>query len=232
MSLRHGCCGLAWGRGCRQRIDLEGEAVDLADYYELSGGQRGGRDGVPEFAVDEDFALRRECGLCDSGFAHQALGSGYYFIAPRFEGDGHQESGDQAERNAHCQRGQQVDAHFGDRRIDQKQASQGEKRDPADGEHSVGGELRFGGEESEGSENQSQRRKTRRQKIKRESREQNENYADGSWNHRAGVIEFDVECERADGENQERDVRVHESVQDVFLERHFERNNGLACKVQ
>ncbi len=165
--------------------------------------------------MDKDFALRRECGLCDSGFAHQALGSGDYFIAPRFERDRHEEGGDQAERNADGQRGQQVDAHFGDRRIDQKQASQGEKRDASDGENSVRGEFRFGGEESERAENQSQRRKTRGQKIQREGGEQNENYADGSRNHRAGMIEFDVECERADGENQERDVRVHESVQDV-----------------
>ena len=92
------------------------------------------------------------------------------------------------------------------------------------------GELGFSGEEGEGSEDQSQRRKTRGKKIEREGGEQDEDDADRARDDCAGMVEFDVESKRANGEKQKRDVRVHEVVEDVLLESHVKRNDGLACE--
>ncbi len=220
------------GSGCGQRLDLEQESVDAAHDDGLAGGHIGGGDGVPEFAVDEDLSARGKRGLRDSGFADHSLSAGDHLVAAGFESDAHQECGDQAERNADRERGEQVDAHFRDGRIDEEQASEGEERDAADGEHAVTGELGFGGEKREGAENQAQRGKARGQQVQGEGRDQDEDDAHGSGNDRAGMIEFGVKRERADGEQDEGDVRVHQIVEDVFLERHAERRDGLAGELE
>ncbi len=199
---------------------------------DLAGGQVGGGDGVPEFAVDEDLAARGERGLRDAGFADYSLRAGDHFVAAGFERDAHQERRNQSERNADRERGEQVDAHFRDGRIDEEQASESEESDAADGEHAVGGELGFGGEKCEGGENQAQRGKARGQQVQSEGRDQDEDDAHGSGNDRAGMIEFGIESERADGEQNEGDVRVHQIVEDLFFERHAERRDGLAGELE
>ncbi len=92
-------------------------------------------------------------------------------VAASFESDAHQERGDHAEGNADRERGEQMDAHFRDGRIDQKQAAESEERDAANGEHTVGGEFGFGGEKREGGKNQDQRGKARGQQVQGESRQ-------------------------------------------------------------
>ena len=163
--------------------------------------------------MDKDFALRRECGLCDSGFAHQALRSGDDFVAPRFERDSHQEGCDQAERNAYGQRGQQVDAHFGNRRIDQEQAPKVSSAMPPTVSTPCVANLASAAKRANAPRISPSAAKRVGRKFSAKAASRMKHYADGSRNHRAGMIEFDVECERADGENQERDVRVHQSVQ-------------------
>ena len=141
------------------RLDLKQKAVDPAHDHGLASRYVGGGDGVPEFAVDEDLSARGKCGLRDAGFADQSLSAGNHLIAACFESDAHQECRDQAERNADRERGQQVDAHFRDGRIDKEQSSEREESDAADGEHAMGGEFGFGGEKRECAENEAQRGK-------------------------------------------------------------------------
>ena len=109
-----------------------------------------------------------ERSLRDSCFANETLGSSDYFVAPRFQCDRHQEGGDQSKGNADSESGQQVDAHFRNGGIDQKQTAEGEQSDPSDGEDSVGRELGFGREESKGAQNQDQGRKASRKQIESE----------------------------------------------------------------
>ena len=96
ISKRH-CRRRSHCRRCSERIDLQRQPIDLPHHHQLPDGKRRRRDRVPEFAVNEDLALRRKRGLRHSGFADQALRSGDHFVAARFDGDGHQEGGDQAE---------------------------------------------------------------------------------------------------------------------------------------
>ena len=159
----------------------------------------------------------RAC-LHDAGFSDQALLSGDDFVAAGPQRDGHQERRDDAERNADCQRGEEMNAHFGDRGVHQEKAAEREERDASDGENSMGYKFGFGGKESESSEDQDQRGEAGREQIQRESGDENEYDADGSGNDRAGMIELDVERERPDRKQQECDVRVHEFVEDAFLD--------------
>ena len=46
------------------------------------------------------------------------------------------------------------------------------------------------------------------------------------------MIEFGIERERADGEQNEGDVRVHQIVEDLFFQRHAERRDGLAGELE
>ena len=144
-----------------------------------------------------------------------------------FRRDGHQESGDEAERNAHGQGGQQVDAHFGNRRVDQQQASKRQQHDAADGEHAVAGELGLGGEKRERPQDQHQGGKARGQQIESKCREQNEDNANRAGHDRAGVVELRVEREGANREQNESDVGIHQVGEDALLERHAERHDGL-----
>ena len=57
------------------------------------------------------------CG--DSDFADQSLFAGDNFVAAGAHGDAHQKGGDNSERDADGERGRQMDAHFGDGRVDQ-----------------------------------------------------------------------------------------------------------------
>jgi hypothetical protein len=43
-----------------------------------------------------------------------------------------------------------------------------------------------------------------------------------------GVVEFDVKSQGADRKQQERNVRVHQIIENVLLERHLEGHDGLA----
>ena len=80
-----------------QRIDLERQAVDPADYYELSGGQA--EDATA--SQSSPWTKTLPCGesaVCATPVSpDQTLRSGDHFVAPRFESDRHEEGGDQAE---------------------------------------------------------------------------------------------------------------------------------------
>nr|UXE45691.1 hypothetical protein Hi04_10k_c5190_00029 [uncultured bacterium] len=143
--------------------------------------------------MNEDLALWRERSLRDSGLAKQTLGSSHDFIAACFEGDRHQESSNQSEWDADGERCQEMDAHFRDRRINQEQAAQRQKNDASDGQDSMGGKLGLGSKQSECAQNESQCGEPRRKKIKRKGGQQDKNYAHGSWDHCAGMVEFDIE---------------------------------------
>src|SRR5579863_9525868 len=173
------------GRGgrwasCGYRFDLKQESVDATDDNRFSNGQIRGRDGIPEFAVHEYFSARRERGLGDANFADQALRPGDNFIPSSLESDAHQECGDEAERNAYRKRGEQVNPHFRDWRIDQQQSPKSKQRDAADGEHAVASEFRFSGEERKRAENEHQRGEARGKKIQRKGGDQNKDDAHGS----------------------------------------------------
>ena len=114
------------GVRCCRRFDLKQEAIDLTHHHGLAGGHVGKRNGVPEFAVDEYFPSGRKCSLGDASLSHQAFHAGYNFVSPRFQSQGHQERSDETEWNADRERGEQVDAHFGDRGIDEEQSSESE----------------------------------------------------------------------------------------------------------
>ena len=103
-----------------------------------------------------------------------------------------------------------MNAHFGDGRIDQEQASQRQQDDSASGKHAVAGELGFGGEKQKGADDHGNRREAHRQQVQGERRQQDEDHAHGSGNDRAGMVEFGVEGKGSDGEQDEGDVRVHE----------------------
>src|SRR5271155_2736292 len=98
------------GSGLRLRkwgwVDGQLQTLYLADYDRLSCWQIGRRNCIPEFAVYEDFSLRRKSTLGEADFSNQSLNPGYNFVGPRFQGDAHQEDGDDSEWNADGECGQ------------------------------------------------------------------------------------------------------------------------------
>src|ERR1700680_336100 len=160
------------GLGYGQRFDLKHQPIYSKYHHGLARGQVRRRDGVPEFAVDEYLAARGKRSLRDASFTDQSLCAGDLLIAASFESDAHQERCDQSEGDADCERGEQVDAHFRDGRIDEEQSSKSEERDAANGEYAVAGELGLGGEKRECGQNEAQRGKARGQQVESKGRDQ------------------------------------------------------------
>ena len=69
--------------GGRHRIHSNFQSIDLPHHHGLSKGNVGGSDGIPEFTVNEDFALRRKRRLRHSNFADQSLRAGDHFVGAR-----------------------------------------------------------------------------------------------------------------------------------------------------
>jgi hypothetical protein len=90
------CHGRVRRLGRRQRFHLQGETLDLPDDHELSCGHCDWRNRVPKLAVDENFSLRGKRGLRDAGFTYQALRARDNLVAAGFEGNRHQEGGDES----------------------------------------------------------------------------------------------------------------------------------------
>ena len=63
-----GSCCSRRGRNC-QGIYLKQKSINPSYNHALSGRDVRRRDGIPEFAVNKNFTLRRECGLRHSHFA-------------------------------------------------------------------------------------------------------------------------------------------------------------------
>ena len=91
--------------------------------------------------MHEHLALGNERALGDADLSDHALHSGDDFVAAGAQSDGHQEGGNDSERNAHGQRGEQSHPHFRDWRIHQEQSTQREQHDAARSKHAVAGEL-------------------------------------------------------------------------------------------
>ena len=73
-----------------------------------------------------------------------------------------------------------MDSHFGDGRIYQHQCTESEQDDAADGEDTVAYKFGFEREQHKRSHDHGQGGKACGQQVKRERRQQNENYADGA----------------------------------------------------
>src|SRR5579863_3433686 len=96
----------------------------------------------------------------------------------------------------------------------------------------MGGKLRFQREQSERKKNQNYRGKARGKKVKRESREQNEDHAHHAGYHRPWVVELHIKSQGADGEQDERHIRIHEEIQNTLAHGHIENSNRLADQIQ
>ena len=94
------------------------------------------------------------------------------------------------------------------------------------------GELRLGREEGECAKNQSECGKTCRKKVESKGGKQDEDDANSARDDCSGMVEFDVESEGSYREKQKGHVRIHECVEDMFLESHFKRNDWLPREVQ
>ena len=106
-----------WSRCC-YGVDSEREPIDPAHDDAFSGGNGDRGDGVPKLAVDKNFSGRRERGLRNSDFANHSLFAGDNLVAAGAHGDAHEKGRNKSERDADGERGQGVDAHFGDGRVD------------------------------------------------------------------------------------------------------------------
>src|ERR1700722_5415364 len=180
--------------------------------------------------MDEYLAARRECGLCNASLAHQSLCAGNNFVTASFQRNAHQECRNRSQRNTNGESGEQVNAHLRNGRINQQQSTERKQNDAANREYAVAGKFRFSSEKCECSQNEHQRREAGWQKIESKGRDQNKNHAHGSGNYRAGMIEFRIESQGADGQKNEGNVRVHQMAEDAFFERHAEQRDRLAGK--
>ncbi len=96
----------------------------------------------------------------------------------------------------------------------------------------MAGKFRLRGEQRKRPQNQHQRGKARRQQIQSKRRNQDEDDPHSSGNHRAGMIEFRIERQRPNRQQDESNVRVHQIAENLFFQRHAERHNELAGKLQ
>ena len=88
----------------RYGIDPQRESIDLAHDDAFSGGNGDCGEGVPSLAMHEYFSGRPQHGLRNPDFADQSLLAGDNFVTASAQGDAHQESRDQSERDADGER--------------------------------------------------------------------------------------------------------------------------------
>ena len=84
-----GSCCSRRGRNC-QGIYLKQKSINPSYNHALSGRDVRRRDGIPQFAVNENFSTGHQRGLCDAGLADQSISTGNPLIAPSLERDAHQ----------------------------------------------------------------------------------------------------------------------------------------------
>src|ERR1035441_3120850 len=94
------------------------------------------------------------------------------------------------------------------------------------------GEFSFGGEEKEGYENHHQRGVADRHQVHGEGGQDDEDHSNGAGHDGAGVVELDVDTERADQQNDESDVGVHDVGKDALFEGHLVVAYRLAGQVE
>ena len=70
------------------------------------------RDCIPKFALDEDFAGRRERRTDNRHFSDHPLLTGYNFISARFQSDRHKKYGDDAYRDSDSQGSPEIARSF------------------------------------------------------------------------------------------------------------------------
>ena len=93
-------------------------------------------------------------------------------------------------------------------------------------------ELGLQGEQCKGSENQNKGRESRGQQVQGEDRQQNKDHAHGSGNHRARVVEFRVQRERPDSQQDERNIRVHHVGQNALFQGKVIASDRLPNQIQ
>ena len=105
-----------------------------------------------------------------------------------------------------------MNPHLWNRRVDQQQPTQGEQRNASDCQNPVRNKFCLRCEKGKSSQDQNQGGPARWQKVQGERRHQNEDHANGPRNDRSRMIELYVERKRANGQNQKRDIRIHQNV--------------------
>src|ERR1019366_5896497 len=98
----------------------EFQFVDGLNLDAHPGGHRPGRHRVPILAVDKDFALRRQVGNSGADLAHPARRTGLHLKAPRAHNERKQQNGDEGEGQRQSDGGAPMDAHFGERTVDER----------------------------------------------------------------------------------------------------------------
>jgi hypothetical protein len=182
--------------------------------------------------VDENFAGGGKVGAGDAQLADDALRAGDDFVAAGAPCDGHEEGGDESEGKTDRQGNNELDAHLRDGTVDQKQTAEGECDDAPDGEDAVGDEFCLQGEQDKSQGDESERGVAGRQQIQGKEGEQNEDDADDTGDDGSGVIEFGVQGEGSDGQDQEGDVGVHEPAQDALAQAGGKLFDGLVGEVE
>ena len=91
----------------------------------------------------------------------------------------------------------------------------------------MAGELSFGDKQGEGNQNHRERREADGQQVHGKSGQHDEDHADGAGHDRAGVVEFDIQTQGANQQNDQRDIRIHDVGKDVLLQRHLVVAHGL-----
>src|SRR5271157_694460 len=125
------------GNGFYRELQL----VDGLHLDARPGGHRPGRHRVPVFAVHKDLALRRQVGDGGAGLTHHARGAGFHFKPPRAHDEREQQNGDDGKRQRQGDGRAPVNAHFGERAVDQHHGPQHHGRRASQAQNPVRGEL-------------------------------------------------------------------------------------------
>ena len=92
--------------------------------------------------------------------------------------------------------------------------------------------LASSSEENERSHNQRRERRSEGSRFSAKTASRMKTTPTVAGNNCAGMIELDIERERADRQQDERNVRIHQAVEDVLLQRHVESADRLADEVR
>src|SRR5438128_1297945 len=112
-------------------------------------GDRRAGGGIPQLAVHEDLAVRTERGPGHADLADHSFLPGRHPRAPRSQHYSSEKYSDDADGDAHRERGAEMHAHLGNWSVDEKETAEHHADDPTDAEDSVRGVLRLECEEDE-----------------------------------------------------------------------------------
>src|SRR5665647_2262421 len=178
------------------------------------------RFGLPELAVDEDFAGGGEVGPGRPCFADHPFPPGEGAAAVRLENEGEEEQDDQGQGHDDRQDVGQARPELGDGGLDEHERTDDHGGDPSDGQHAEALDLDLEDEEDDGQEDKAQADIVDGQDLEGENGQEKGDASQDARQNGPGMGEFEEQPQEPDHEQDVGQVGVGDGQEDLLPEGH------------